>query len=331
MSIVLAETTRDHHVENMYRGDVVVMDHNGDIITQLGNGNKTTYWRSAAKPFQVLPMLEAGGMETYGFSEKELALMTSSHGGEAHHAETVAGILRKIGLSPELLQCGAAMPMHQPEAFRIKEAGETWSVLHNCCSGKHSAMLALALLKGYTLEGYTEAAHPVQKDMLQIVSEMTNMDSSEIGVGIDGCGVPIFHMPLTAMARAYAILSLPEETCVPDRAAALRRVAGAMSRYPWYVAGTNRLDTAIMEVTKGEILAKLGADGVYCVSVLEEGIGIALKIESGDVRAIEPVIIELLNRLELLSEEEHNALKKRMDSGLYNHRKNLIGEIRAVF
>ncbi|SFI33415.1 L-asparaginase II [Tindallia magadiensis] len=331
MTVELVHASRNRFVENIYRGDVVVVNDKGDILFELGNGKKTTYWRSSAKPFQVLPFVEAGGMETFQITGEELALMCASHGGEPEHVEKVRALLEKIGFAEEDLRCGAASPMYQPAAKKILQQQQSWTALHNCCSGKHTGMLAMAALKNYPREKYEAIAHPVQQEALQVAADFTEMEAAEIGIGVDGCGAPIYYLALDKMAKAYARLSKPEAITPPSRAEAMTIIGKAMTDHAWYVAGTGRLDTVLMEVSKGRLLAKLGADGVYCVSVMGEGIGISLKIESGVIRAIEPVIVELLRRLSFISDAEALEMEHRLDFAIYNHRKEVIGVLKPVF
>jgi L-asparaginase II len=331
MSIVLARAMRNNHVENLYRGDVVVVNTDQEIMMIMGDQHKRTYWRSAAKPFQAIPFLEAGGLERYGISGKELALMTSSHGGEPDHVVTAASLLAKIGFNENALRCGSAPPMHQSSMRDLLESKKPWTPFHNCCSGKHGAMLALAAMKGYDPACYDDLSHPVQQEILSVIAEITGMETETIGIGIDGCGVPIYYLPINRMAQAYALLAIPDKHPDPKRRKALRQIVDVMTRNPWYVAGTGRLDTILMEVTEGKLLAKLGADGVYCVSVMGKGIGIALKIESGDVRVIQPVIVELLTQLKLITDNERCQFQSRLDSSIYNHRQEIIGRLETVF
>ncbi len=331
MSEVLAHVMRGKDIESIHRGNLVVVDHEHNIIYSVGESNARTYWRSAAKPFQVLPMIEAGGIEKFGFDNEEIAVMTASHGGEERHVARVQSILNKMGCGTEVLDCGAAAPMYGPRARDMMKKRQIFGQVHNPCSGKHSSMIALALLKGYQTKGYIGLHHPVQKEMLDVVSSVAGLKREEITLGVDGCGVPVFGLPIYNMAVAYSKLSRPDSIKPPSRREALIKVSRAMTRNPYYVAGSSRLDTLLMETTKGRLVAKLGAEGVYCVGIIGEGKGIALKIEDGSSRAIDVVIIELLRRLELISAAEYDRLRSGCKTELRNHRKDLIGEIKAAF
>jgi L-asparaginase II len=331
MSQILVHVERGGQLESIHRGDLAVADSSGKIIFHLGDPSKFTFWRSAAKPFQVLPLVEAGGIEFFGFDSRDLALMASSHSGEEEHVKGILAVFAKLSLDSNTLACGTAPPMLKSAANTFIRENMPFTALTNPCSGKHAAMLALCLHKGYDTAGYTDPAHPVQQDMLNTISDVTGLDRRAISLGIDGCGVPVFGLPLVNMASAYARLSSPEDTFPPARAAALRTIASAMMQNPYLTAGTRRLDTVLMEATKGRILAKQGAEGVYCLTVMDKGIGLALKIEDGSHRAIDPVIIEVLKRLEYITTDEFTTLRDRWEVKIKNHRKEVIGLIKPVF
>jgi len=331
MSVELVHVIRGELVESIHRGDIVVVDIKGNIIYEVGDKNKITFWRSSAKPFQVLPMIEAGGVDKFGFTGEEIALMTASHGGEEEHVKVLKEILSKLGLDINTLDCGKAHPMYNKATFELFRKGEDFERVHNACSGKHASMLALALLKDYDIMDYIKIEHEVQREMVGIVCEMTELEESDINIAIDGCGVPVFGLPIYNMALAYAKLSKPEIFNNKNRRDALKLVGESMTSNPFYVAGSERLDTVLMEVTKGRLLAKLGAESVYCISVMDKGIGIALKIEDGSYRAIDPAVIELLKRLDFITKEEFEQLKSRWEVEIKNHRKEVVGVIKAVF
>lgn len=331
MSEVLAHVIRGGEIESVHRGNLVVVGSSYEVMYSVGEPQTQTYWRSAAKPFQMLPMIEAGGIEKFGFDDEEIAVMAASHGGEEKHVERVRNIFDKMGCELKALDCGWAAPMYWPAAKRLVENKEEYGQIHNPCSGKHSSMIALALIKGYDIKNYIDPDHPVQKEMLEAVSDVTGLAAVDIRIGVDGCGVPVFRLPVYNMAVAYSKLALPRDVKSAAREEALSRVAGAMAGNPFYVAGSGMLDTLLMEATGGRLVAKQGAEGVYCIGIIGEGVGIALKIEDGSSRAIDVVITELLNRLGLISKKEYDSIREKCKTQLSNHRKDIIGEIRAVF
>ncbi|NPV27391.1 MAG: asparaginase [Firmicutes bacterium] len=331
MSEILVHVVRGEQVESRHHGDVVVVDRHGKIRQSLGDPHRFTYWRSAAKPFQVLPLVEAGGVEHFCLTPAEIAIMASSHSGEPQHIELVQGILNKIGCTVSDLQCGVTVPINSKTARELLRLGKTATSLHNPCSGKHTAMLALAQLKGYPIEGYLKPGHPVQQMMLATVAEVCAVNPAEIVLGIDGCGVPVFGLPISRMALAYARLAIPEEGFGDVRGRAARIILEAIRNEPFFVAGTGRLETVLMEVTRGRLVAKAGAEGVFNVALLSEGLGICVKIDDGNNRAVDPVVVKLLKQLDFLSERELSALENYFQPQLTNNRGERIGYLEAVF
>ncbi|MBS4021666.1 MAG: asparaginase [Dethiobacter sp.] len=331
MPEILVHVERGGVVESIHRGDLVVADSSGSIIYSIGDACKFTYWRSSAKPFQVLPLVESGGVEHFGLDNQDLALFTSSHNGEEKHVAGIHSIFTKLGLDTGLLSCGTAPPLSQWASRSLLGKNEPFTALTNPCSGKHAAMLALCLIRGYDTTGYTDPAHPLQLEISDTISDVTGLGPADITLGTDGCGVPVYGLPLLNMALAYARLSLPGDNFSAARRVALRTIAASMIEKPYYVSGTRSLDTTVMEATEGRILAKQGAEGVYCLAVMDKGMGLALKIEDGHHRAIGPVIIEVLRRLGLIRPEELERLKDSRQVKIQNHRKEVIGLIKTAF
>lgn len=331
MSEILLHYTRGGKVESIHRGDMVAVDTNGKIVDSVGNGKLPMFWRSAAKPFQAMPFVKNGGVEKYGLTEEELAFLVSSHSGEDRHVELAESILGKIGLDVSYLDCGSARPMSGRAAKKLTEEHKKPQAVHNPCSGKHSGMLALCQMLGITTDGYTSPEHPVQRQMHAAVANAAGLKLEEVEIGIDGCGVPVFYMPLYNMSLAYARLAKPEEGSWGEYESAAHRICQAMAAYPLALSGTGRIDAAVSEVTKGRIIAKIGAEAVYCLASVADGIGITFKIEDGSYRAINPAVIGTLKRLDLISESEHKQLLEMYPPILKNHRGDIIGTIETVF
>lgn len=331
MSIELVHVYRGTEVESIHRGDIVGVHFDGNILFEYGDAGKRTFWRSSAKPFQIIPFIENGGLERFNITQDELSLMTASHSGEARHLEILDGLLKKLGKTIDDLDCGVSRPMNEKEYRRLLTEGIPFSQGNNPCSGKHSGMLGLGILKDIDLENYIDKDHEIQKMMLEIVAEMTSQNQRDIDIAIDGCGVPVFGLPIYNMALAYTKLDKLDCTdASPKRLDALRQVVKAMTGSPFFVAGTDRLDTILMEETNGKILAKLGAESVYCMTVIGKGIGIAMKTEDGSYRALNAVIPDLLLKHDCISKEEHTRIRQRLDLNVYNHRKQVVGRLESV-
>ena len=255
-------------------------------------------------------------------------LFLTSHSGEEEHVRVVGTILSKLGLSPDALLCGVHPPLHGPSAAELWKGGRQPRAVHCNCSGKHSGMLAICLQKGWPIDNYLDLNHPLQQLLLKTMREYHAYQ--EIVVGVDGCGVPVYGMPLRVMARGYAKLVSPLANC-EETAGAAGQIVDAMTAHPGLVAGTDRFDTILMSVTGGRLLAKEGAEGVQCIGVKDRGIGIAIKIMDGARRATGPVAVEVLRQLGLLSEAELAALSSRHHVPIKNHRGETVGELRPIF
>lgn len=271
------EVLRGNLVESVHRVSVAVTDPTGRLVAEAGDPDLATYWRSAAKPFQAMPLVEDGVAAAFLLGDEELALACASHSSEAKHLHVTDHFLAKIGCLEEDLACGPHPPLGVSVARQVREEGIALTPRWSNCSGKHSGMLALARHHGWPVSGYTSPDHPVQQRLLRSVSEWTGLAPEAIGLGIDGCTTVSYHLPLRAMARAWARFG----TAQADAPTTLRR---AMLTHPDLVAGWNRYDTDVMRALPGRILVKVGAEGVYCAALLEEGLGVALKVEDGDMR-----------------------------------------------
>ena len=331
MSEIVLHYTRAGHVENIHRGDVAAVNCAGEIVSAVGNANLPMFWRSAAKPFQALPFVKNGGLEKYNITDEELALLVSSHSGEENHVALVRGILKKLGLDETVLDCGVVRPMSGKAFKNLIAKGEKVLPVHNPCSGKHSQIIALAMMLGVPFEGYTKPEHAAQKLIFKHVAMAAKVPEDKLEIGIDGCGVPVFYLPLYNMALAYARLSTPSKGDWGEYENAALKIRDAMSKYPQVISGTGRIDLAVSEVTGGRIIAKIGADAVYCMCVKDENLGIAFKIEDGDYAAINPMVIAVLKKLDLLTNDELAKLEEKFPPVLKNHRGEIIGTIEAVF
>ncbi|UCF21333.1 MAG: asparaginase [Gemmatimonadota bacterium] len=321
----IVEVTRGGCVESRHRVSAAVVDDRGQLLAWLGNPELLTFFRSAAKPLQALPLVTDGVTEAYEFSDSELAVCCASHSGEPAHIEAVSSILGKIGCSAADLVCGPHRPFYRPAAAELRERGLTPSRLHNNCSGKHAGMLAWSRHSGVEIKEYHHADHPVQLRICREIGDWTGAGCEALPMGIDGCGVPSFAQTLNVMAQAYARI-VAEARREPEGAAG--QVTRAMTTQPFYVGGTDRLTSRLMEVTGGRLLAKYGAESVYCLGDRERLWGIAVKVEDGDKRAIGPAVIELLSQLDLLSGEVLKALDDRHTLAVKNTRGEVVGEVR---
>ena len=319
------EAWRGDVVESQHRVHVAVVHAEQGLTASAGNPAHHTFVRSAIKMFQVLPFVEAGGVDQFQLTAEELALCTASHGGEPFHVAAARSILAKARLTEGALACGPHAPMHVATADAMKAAGAVPTRVHNNCSGKHAGMLTFATQQQWVTNGYHRANHPVQQRILATVSTWMGVDAASIEQGIDGCGLPTFAMPLDAVAEGCARFA----AAAADGQAAPARIFSAMVAHPEFVAGTDRLDTALMRVAKGRVFAKVGAEGFYCVGIPGMRLGVAIKVEDGALRAVEPALLATLRALEVLSAAELEALASFAQPAILNTRHETVGAIRA--
>ncbi len=324
MSEILVNVTRGDQIESFHRGHIIVADSRGDILYQSGNPDFNICLRSCAKPLQALPVITTGAADTFNLTPAELAIMSGSLNGQDFQVNTIKSILHKIGLDERSLQCGVHRPSHRATAKKLQEEGKKPSPFHNNCAGKHTAMLTLCVHHGWPLDNYISNEHPVQQLILKTVSSMTEVPVEKIGIGIDGCGVPVFFLPLKNLAISYAKL-----TSTSDQG--IHRLIEAILSCPEMIAGDERVCTDIMRALGKKVFAKTGAEGGYAMSLMEKGWGVAIKIEDGNNRAMQPVIIETLKQLEILTRKEEDKLQPYHHPVIRNHRKEIVGSIEAQF
>jgi L-asparaginase II len=320
---------RNGLAESWHLGAAAVATPEGRLVARLGDPQAATFVRSAAKPFQSLPLLLAGGALRFGLGAADLALICASHSGLPAHVERAAALLARGGFSAADLLCGPHPPLDREAARVLARAGEEPTPLHNNCSGKHAGMLLACRLLGLPAAGYVAPDHPLQRRMLAQVAELCRLPAGTIGLGIDGCSVPAFHLPLAAAARGYAALADPRAAGLPeDVAAAAGQVVAAMTAEPAMVAGPGRFTTALMEATGGRVLGKEGAEGFYALAVRGPvALGLAVKIADGGERCRDSVVLDLLRQMGSLSGEEHAALGGFYRPSLFNHRGLEVGEV----
>jgi len=326
---VLVEVLRGSVVESVHRGAAVVADARGRIVAGWGESARPTYPRSAIKPLQALPLIETGAAGRFGLGEVEIALACASHGGEPGHVAAVADWLRRMNLGAGDLECGAHWPSNAEAARALARAAAEPGPLHNNCSGKHAGFLAGARHLGEDTAGYIERDHPVQRRVAAALSEMCGHDLGATACGVDGCGIPTFALPLSALATGMARLADPAGLG-PARIAAAERIRAAMAARPWFVAGTGRLCTAVMQAAP-LVLVKTGAEGVYAAALPRLGLGVALKVDDGAGRASEVALLAVLNKLDALTAEQAAALAERARPELRNVVGRVVGELRPAF
>ena len=312
-------------MESVHRAVGVVCSAADGGESCVGDPVLLTFWRSAMKPFQTLPLIEDRVVEAFGFGDEEVALACASHGATDAHIEVVSRMLRALNMDQDALHCGAHAPFDADAAFRLRCSGREPGRIHNNCSGKHAGMLALARQHGWPAEGYWKQDHPVQERIRRALRPWMDIEPDEHEWALDGCGVPTPRLPLREMARAYARLVNRAREGRPDAAAVVR----AMTSRPDLTSSPGRAPLVLMEATGGRLLAKEGAEGVLCLASVEDDWGMAVKVEDGGLRAVGPAVVAVLEAAEMLTVAERRALEALQDTPIRNTLGAEVGRVTA--
>ena len=320
---ILVRQMRGDMVESRHRGSIVEVGIDGAVRRVLGDPELVVNLRSAVKPFGLVALVEAGGIEEFDLTDAELAIMAGSHSGEDLHVRTLQAVFRRAGVSQQYLGCGSAgAPLDELTAARLARDGEKAGAVRHMCSGQHASMLLLCRRNGWSLDQYWLPDHPVQKLYAGTVARAFATTPSMLDISIDACGVPTYAFALHEVARAFAMLAdpaaLPKKDTRSSLSDALCRIRDAMIANPEMVAGTrDRLDTSVMKAVPGRIVAKGGAEGLRGFALAAgsgrtTSSGVAIKIEDGGGfdRAASAASVETLRQIGVLDDAAMRALAR---------------------
>ncbi len=334
---LIIEATRNEVSESRHLVDAVAMDAAGTIMARWGDTERAIFPRSAIKCLQALPLVASGAAEAFGLEDVHLALACASHSSEPVHVDTVRRWLSRIGLTVEDLECGTHWPRDPAMARDLAAMGGVPDNAFNNCSGKHAGMLTLTRHRGWDHHGYVSIDHPVQQEIFTTISAIADVDLLKAPYGVDGCSAPNPVLPMGNIALAFARFAAAAANDGQAMAgldasltAACGRLARAIVAEPFMIAGSNRLCTAIVRASRGRILAKTGAEGVYTLAVPERRLGLVLKARDGAARAANVAVIAIMESLELMDDDLRAALRDFMPEKLRNCRNIVTGEIRPV-
>lgn len=325
----LAVVTRSNRIECIHYGQLCITDSDKNIKYRIGDPNTKVFIRSSAKPFIAVAFVESGAMERFGITLEELAVICASHSGQVFHRQAVDSILHKLGLDENSLLCGCTDPYNAEMANQLIRENKRPSPLFNCCSGKHSGMLALCKLYGYPIENYNDVNHPVQKLIFKTFTELIGCQAEDIILGVDSCTVPGYMISLHQHSYLYSLLASGYNT-KSKYSNTLGLINKAMREYPRMVIGDGEFCTELMKGCGSKVIGKVGDDGVYCVSIPEKNMGICLKIADGNERAVYPVIIHILKQLGVLNKTEIENLKGWTYPAVNDYKGAVVGNILPV-
>jgi L-asparaginase II len=322
---VLVEVIRGTIVESRHAGAIAVADAHGRLLLALGDVERPVFPRSAVKALQAIPLVESGAADAFGLGEDELAVACASHSSDRVHIAAVRSLLAKAGLDESYLACGAHWPVSERATRELMRAGGRPQAIHNNCSGKHAGMLAASVHLGLAPRGYERPDHGLQVMIAGIISETCGVRLDRDCMGVDGCSVPTWSLPLSSLAQGFARLGTGEGLAT-TRAGAAARLLSACFASPVLVAGEGRFDTIAMRALAPAVFVKGGAEGVHCAALLGLGLGVALKVDDGAKRGVERALGEVLAAL---VPEARSALADQLEGELLNWRGISVGRIAA--
>ncbi len=307
---LIVEATRGDRVESRHEVDAVVVDAGG-VVASWGDPDRPVLPRSAIKPLQAVPLVESGAADAWSLSDAELALACSSHDAEPAHVAAVEAWLARLGFDHRDLRCGAHPPGNAAAAAALARGGHEPTAVHNNCSGKHAGFLTLMAHSGLDPVGYLEPGHALHRDHLTpALAELCGFDPDGQVPGIDGCGIPVWTMPLRGLGAGWVGLAARP---------AGRRLLDAMVAEPFHVAGTVRACTRLITAAAGRAVVKTGAEGVFCGVMPGRGLGLAVKVRDGAARASAVAMGWLLGRLEAVDGDGREDL--------VNHAGRVVGTL----
>ncbi len=327
MNTLSVRSFRGKFVETRHHVIVAVETRDGALAAFNGDADAIFPTRSAAKPFQALPLVEEGVADAFDISERELALACASHNSEDYQVRMIREWLQRVGLREDQLVCGPHRPLAKELGF--PKVDGSWEDVElappsraaSNCSGKHTGMLSLAKFHGWDETGYAVEGHPVQEKCRLTISTWFGLAPGDVCGAVDGCGVVSWAVPVRAIARGYARLANADPP--------MQKIVSAMVRHPDLVAGRRRLCTELMKAFPGKVLAKVGAGGVYAATLLDQGLGVAIKVPDGDSKAAAVALLAVLDHLGLDVGSEA-ALSRFAKPVILNTNHEVVGHYEAV-
>ena len=308
-SLLEVQLLREGIVESTHKVHAVACDDRGRVLASAGDAEFGSFIRSALKPFQALSVTTTGTIEAFNLTDKDLAIICSSHQGNLEQVRQAFNILWRCDVEPLALQCPT--PSHK-----------STPLAHNC-SGKHAGMLAVCKQRGWSLDGYLQRSHPVQKLIIAKVAELLGMPPDEFICAHDNCGAPTYFMQINQMATLFAKLASGESLD-------MERIARAMTSYPMMISGPKGFDSQLMALSEGALVSKSGAEGIQCIGRVGEGMGIAIKVVDGSKRAKYATTVYLLKQLGWITPDVSEDLaEKFMMPGKYT-RLDVVGELPLI-
>lgn len=338
-------TYRGDIVENRHQVHAAIVDANGKMLYTVGDPSRVTLIRSAAKPAQALAIIETGASEHFNFNSSDLALMCASHNSEDRHVSQARSMLAKVDAKETDLRCGGHVALSDAVNRAWIKADYTPTAICNNCSGKHVGMIAGAKCLGADVSNYHLSENPMQLLVKRAVEDLTKLKEDEVKWGIDGCNLPAPAIPLYALAQMFGTLAaaadLDEDSSPQKRSQNLTRIFHAMTQHPELVGGDGRFCTRLMTAFQGSLVGKIGADGCYGIGIraaeqtkelgTDTAIGIAIKIEDGNIPVLHSAVMEILEQIGIGTPEIRRELADFHHPKLLNTARVEIGHFDCAF
>lgn len=328
-SALLVKEYRAGVMECAHYGHICITDEHGRVIYSAGDPHFRAFTRSSAKPFQAIPGIRAGIGEHYSLEPQEIAIMASSHRSEPEHIQVLEHLAHKIGLGEECLICAPSYPLNEESRNNwLRGQGEKRRILHNC-SGKHLGILGYSQMRKLDLRSYAEPDHPVQREILETLASLADIEVKDIQLGTDGCGFPVFSLPLSALANAYLKLACPDLIEDESTRIAVETITAAMNQHPLMVGGTNRVDSVLLE--DDNIVAKGGFKGVFGFALKKERLGITFKVLDGSEEEWASIAQSILKQLNYSNTITIARLAEVFPADIRNDAGTLVGQMDSEF
>ena len=319
----MVEVIRGGFTESTHRGVAVLINSNGEILQEWGNSNILIYPRSALKPVQSLNLYKDGVAKALGLSDNLIALTTASHHAENIHQKMINNWLKKINLKEKHLSCGPSWPWNIKDQFKAHSKYKVKRKIFHNCSGKHCGHLAVSKYKNLPIKNYQNKDHPIQKDLIKLIEDLSKYKIKNIGV--DGCTLPNPLIPLKKFA--FAMAQLADYKKLNEYSTIAKRIFDSCVKFPEITGGSKSINSILTKLSKGKIFVKNGAEGVFVAIIPEQKSALAVKIIDGASRAAEVAIAGLLSELKIINNEKINKIKK---IPIKNSANQIIGSMKWI-
>jgi L-asparaginase II len=319
----MVEVTRSGFTESTHSGVAVLINSSGETLQEWGNSNTLIYPRSALKPIQSLNLYKDGVAKALGLSDNLIALTTASHHAENIHQKMINNWLKKINLKEKHLSCGPSWPWNIKDQFKAHSKYKVKRKIFHNCSGKHCGHLAVSKYKNLPIKNYQNKDHPIQKDLIKLIEDLSKYKIKNIGV--DGCTMPNPLIPLKKFA--FAVAQLADYKKLNEYSTIAKRIFDSCVKFPEITGGSKSINSILTKLSKGKIFVKNGAEGVFVAIIPEQKSALAVKIIDGASRAAEVAIAGLLSELKIINNEKINKIKK---IPIKNSANQIIGSMKWI-